>query len=168
MAVISITGAGTAAANQLYTLGLVGRYTASNGYYLDPLGFSGYGIYDNTDLLLYSSGAGVLGPYSAVTGVPPAPTATAQTETTTVVTFAQSLLSEGGCVACFGMSIADILGLTLLTQIAASGGGGGQACCTTYGNYNGGPPTFTPTTATAEAVDKDTDTEWKYYDGSWH
>lgn len=36
------------------------------------------------------------------------------------------------------------------------------------GNYGGGPPNFTPTTASAVAIDSSNGTLWEYYNGAWH
>jgi hypothetical protein len=82
----------------------------------------------------------------------------------------QILLDDVSCVHCLtDASLADMLKIALLNQISA-GGGGADALQAQSGNYAGGQPTWTPTSAVGVAFDTSTNpsTQWWYYGGAWH
>lgn len=57
--------------------------------------------------------------------------------------------------------------LVLLAAGGGGGGGGGGGSGVTTGNYAGGQPNFTPTTAGAVAIDSSNGRIWWYFNGAW-
>lgn len=53
------------------------------------------------------------------------------------------------------------------TLVSGGGGGGTAAQQVSAGNYAGNPPSFTPTTTSALAVDTSTGALWSYANGTW-
>jgi hypothetical protein len=84
----------------------------------------------------------------------------------------EEINAESGCFTCYGMTLAQANILVLLNEIAGvlSGNGGAGLVQAQSGNYAGGTPTWTPTSAIGLAWDTSTSpaTEWNYHDGAWH
>jgi hypothetical protein len=57
--------------------------------------------------------------------------------------------------------------LKKMLVLILAGGGGGAGGGVPTGNYAGGQPTFTPTTAGAVAIDSSNGRIWWYFNGAW-
>ena len=77
------------------------------------------------------------------------------------------LLENGKCFACLTPGQLDIIIAQLMCEIVVAGGGGGGGGVT-CGDYAGGEPTFTPSTACAVAIDTSNGQIWWYYNGGWN
>lgn len=55
-----------------------------------------------------------------------------------------------------------------ILQALNNGGGGGGTTQVFSGNYAGGTPSVTPTTAAAIGIDTSNGRQWQWFSGAWH
>jgi hypothetical protein len=78
---------------------------------------------------------------------------------------AQSLVNSATSLGYDALSYRDTLECILYN--AQAGGGGGAGGGFTQGNYSGGAPSFTPTSAPAWAIDTSNGLLWVYFNSAW-
>jgi hypothetical protein len=64
--------------------------------------------------------------------------------------------------------VSDLLMLSLLGIIAGNVSGGGGSSIVVAGNYAGGQPNFTPSSAAAVAIDSSNGRVWWYFNSTWN